>query len=113
MRVMFRFVAGFVLGYAVALVLCRGVGKDTRQKNEGADPRAWIRDVGKDTEMVTVNSKIYRDRGVVEFVDFLRNAVVMDPNGKVSAKSIWDAWAGGVTDTAVDHSERDRWHTLQ
>ena len=113
MRVMFRFVAGFVLGYAVALVLCRGVGKDTRQKNEGADPRAWIRDVGKDTELVTVNSKIYRDRGVVEFVDFLRNAVVMDPNGKVSGQEHLGCLGGRGYRYSSRSFGRDRWHTLQ
>ena len=105
MRVMFRLVAGFVLGYAVAFVLCRGVGKDTRRKDEGTDSRAWIRDVGEEAVLVTVNTKIYRDRGVVEFVSFLRKAVVTDPNGKVSPKSVWNAWAGRSADIAVDHSE--------
>ena len=105
MRVIFRLVAGFVLGYAVAFVLCRGVGKDTRQKDEGTEPGAWIPDVGEEAELGTVIGKVCRERDQAVFVDFLRKAVVTDPNGKVSPKSIWNAWTGQTPDKAVDYSK--------
>ena len=55
MRMMLRVLAGCVVGYVVASVLCRGARKaelakcgrhDTRRKDEGTHLRAWIRGVG-------------------------------------------------------------------
>ena len=58
-------------------------------------------EVSEEAELVTVSAKVYRDRRVVDFVGFLRKAVVTDPNGKVSPKSVWNAWTGLPADTAV------------
>ena len=62
-------------------------------------------EVSEEAELVTVSAKVYRDRRVVDFVGFLRKTVVTDPDGKVSPKSVWNAWTGLPADTAVDRSE--------
>ena len=61
--------------------------------------------VDEEAELVTVTVKVYRDRRVVDFVNFLREVVVTAPDGKVSPKSIWNAWTGRPADTEINRDE--------
>ena len=79
--------------------------EDAAEGPEGALLRLTRDEVGDEAELVTVSAKVYRDRGVVDFVGFLRKAIVTDPDAKVSPKSVWNAWTGRPADTAVDRSE--------
>ena len=62
-------------------------------------------EVDEEVELVTVTVKVYRDRRVVEFVEFLRKVVVKDPDGKVSPKSVWNGWTGRPAGKGIDRCE--------
>ena len=75
------------------------------RERDGALLRLPVDEVDGEAELATVTVKVYRDRRISEFVDFLRNTVVTDPDGKVSPRSIWNGWAGRPADTEIDRDE--------
>ena len=49
--------------------------------------------INEDTRFVIIRAIIYPDESVQAFMGFLFESVVHSPNGRVSGRKLWDAWA--------------------
>ena len=85
--------------------------EDAAEGPEGALLRLTRDEVGEEAELVTVSAKVYRDRGAVDFVGFLRKAVATDPEGL--AEERLERLDGPSCRHSSRPFRRDRWHTLQ